>query len=297
MAHLPSINVLRAFEATARHLSFTRAATELNLTQTAISHRVKELEGLLNVQVFTRKQNAVSLTDEGSAYLDLIRPALTQIANATDSFSSVRENRLKVICLGGFTLDCLLPALGSFAERHPDIELRLTPSVASERPDKRDFDVAIWHGPGEWPGFLASRIAVEEVFPVAAPSLVHGKKPALRSPEDLRHFPIVRTVSPTITDDWPVWLQHVGKPSVEFGRQIYCESLYFSMKAARTGLGVAIARSSLVRSDLANGTLVDLFGKRLVSESAYYAVCRPEKARLPRVRLFVAWLLEHFNNA
>lgn len=291
--HLPSLNVLRAFEATARHLSFTRAAVELNLTQTAISHRIKELEGMLMVKLFARNQNAISLTDEGRAYLESIRPALAQIASATDDISSARENRLNINCLSTFAFTCLIPALADFRSRHPGIALRLTPSAATGRPDMRDFDLAIWHGPNDWPGFDSSRISAEEIFPVCAPKLLESGKP-LYTPTDLRHYSVVRTVSPIITDEWPAWLQHAGYEATEFDGEIYCEGLSFSMAATRAGLGMGIGRSPLVKDDLANGHLVEPFGVRLHSDSAYYAVSRPEKSDLPRVKLFTEWLFEYF---
>lgn len=294
--HLPSLSALRAFEATARHLSFTRAAIELNLTQTAVSHRIKELEGLLMVQLFTRKQNAISLTEEGRDYLGLVRPALAQIATATDSISSARENRINITCLSAFAVDCLMPALVDFNRRHPDIELRLTPSSPSARPNSRDFDVAIWHGPNDWPGLVAARISVEEVFPVCSPGLLAGGPP-LATPEDLRHYGVVRTVSPIITDDWGAWLQHSGHASARFASEHYCESLYFSMSATRAGLGVGLARSTLVKNDIASGALVEPFAVRLPSDSAYYVVSRPEKSELPRVKAFTSWLLDYFSES
>lgn len=290
--HLPSLSALRAFEATARHLSFTRASVELNLTQTAISHRIKELEGLLMVQLFSRKQNAVSLTEEGRAYLESIRPALAQIASATDDISSMRDNRLNVTCLSAFAFTCLLPALPDFQRMHPGIALRLVPTAATGRLDIRDFDVAIWHGPDDWPGHESTRIAPEEIFPVCAPKLLQGGI-RLATAADLQHFKVIRTVSPIITDDWPAWL-HAAKSTTEFGGEINCESLAFSMAATRAGVGVGIGLSALVKGDLACGRLVEPLGLRLPSESAYYIVSRPAKRELPRVRAFTQWLLERF---
>ena len=293
--HLPSLSALRAFEATARHLSFTRAGIELNLTQTAISHRIKELEGLLSIQLFTRTQNGISLTDEGREYLDAVRPAITQIAVATDGVSSVRENRLNVTCLIAFAVNLLIPALGDFRARHPDIDLRINPTLPVERSQARDFDVAIWHGPAEWPGLVATRVAEEEVFPVCTPALLQGGVP-LASPADLHHHPVIRNVSPIIEDEWPAWLQHAGHPRVQFGREIYCGGLFFSLRATQAGLGVGLGRSSLVRQDLASGRLVEPFGERLASGSAYYAVSPPERSAQHKVKAFTQWLLETFGD-
>ncbi|MDB5896092.1 MAG: hypothetical protein JWQ88_3623 [Rhodoferax sp.] len=290
---LPPLSALLAFEATARHQSFTRAALELKLTQTAISHRIKELESLLSVQLFTRKQNTTRLTDEGRTYLECIRPALAQIAAATESVSSVHDSRLTIACLNAFAAKCLTPALRHFRQAHPQFELRLTPLAPTDRLDQREFDVAIWYGVDHWHDFDAERIADEELFPVCVPELLAGGPP-LRSPQDLKHYPIVRTVSPIITDDWPVWLQQAGADGDTFTDEIYCETLSFSMNAILEGLGLGIGRSLLVRDDLASGRLVAPFALRCSSLASYQVLSRPERSALPKVRLFKQWLLAHF---
>jgi LysR family glycine cleavage system transcriptional activator len=290
---LPPLTALLAFEATARHQSFTRAATELRLTQTAISHRIKELESLLAVQLFTRKQNATRLTDEGRTYLDCIRPALAQIAAATESVSSVHDNRLTIACLNAFAGKCLTPALRDFRQKHPQFELRLTPLASTDRLEQREFDVAIWHGASDWHDFDAERIADEEIFPVCVPELLQSGPP-LRTPEDLQHYPIVRTVSPIITDDWPVWLQQAGGDIDTFKSEIYCETLSFSVNAIMEGLGLGIGRSLLVREDLAKGRLVAPFDVRCSSHAGYQVLSRPERSALPKVQLFKQWLLAYF---
>jgi LysR family glycine cleavage system transcriptional activator len=291
--HLPSLGALRAFEATARHLSFTRAATELNLTQTAISHRIKELEGLLSVQLFTRKQNAVTLTDSGRSYLDAIRPALAQIASATDGVSPESENRLNITCLSAFAVKCLIPALVDFQRRNADIALRITPTSVTERANLNNFDIAIWHGMNDWPGCDATQICRDEVFPVCTPELLAAGK-GLATPADLSNYTVVRTVSTIITDEWPAWLQHAGAVPAEFGSEIYFESLYFSLSAVLCGLGIGIGRTSLVEEDLAAGRLVEPFGVRMPSDAAYYIVNQSEKSALPKVGRFKAWLLDYF---
>jgi LysR family glycine cleavage system transcriptional activator len=291
--HLPSLSALRAFEATARHLSFTRAASELNLTQTAISHRLKELEGLLNVQLFTRKQNSIALTDEGRNYLELVRPALAQIATATDSVASTRENRLHVSCLSAFAIKCLMPALPDFRRRHPDTDIRITPVSVAEPATQHDFDVAIWHGLGDWPGFDAEKIGDDEIFAVCSPSLL-ASGPPLRRLEDLRHYTILRTVSPIITDEWPAWLQHAGAGAIDLGNEINCGALFLTLEAALSGIGLCIGRTLLVKEDLARGRLVEPFGARLPTGAAYYVASRSDKSSLPKIVQFRNWLLEYF---
>jgi LysR family glycine cleavage system transcriptional activator len=276
-------------------LSFTRAAIELNLTQTAMSHRIKELEGLLSVQLFTRKQNTVALTEAGRAYLDAIRPALAQIAVATDGVSSQRENRLKISCLFAFALKRLVPALPDFRRRHPGIALRITPFTAPAHAEQQDFDVAIWHGPGDWPGFDVQRIASEEIFPICTPALL-AAGPRLETPDDLGRHTVVRTVSPIIVDEWPVWIKHAGAVPAEFGSEIWCDGLVLSLDAVMSGLGLGIGRTSLVSDDLASGRLVEPFKLRLTSDSAYHVVTRPDKSALSKVKKFKAWLLDRMGS-
>lgn len=289
--HLPSLSVLRAFEATARHLSFTRAGLELSLTQTAISHRIKDLEELLSVQLFSRTQSGISLTEDGRDYLEAIRPALTQIAAATDGVSSRRENRLNVTCLIAFAETVLLPSLSEFCDRYPDVEVRVTPTLPVERSQLRDFDVAIWHGPEGWPGMQAIRIEEETMFPVCSPALLERRGP-LTSPADLRAFPVIRNASPIIEDDWLAWLLNAGQQAAQFGSEIFCGGLFFAMAAVRAGAGVGMGRSTLVADDLATGRLIEPFGFRLSSSSAYYIVSPPERSSQPQVKAFTDWLLE-----
>jgi LysR family glycine cleavage system transcriptional activator len=293
---LPPLNALLAFEATARHQSFTRAAAELKLTQTAISHRIKELESLLSVQLFTRGQNATRLTHEGRTYLECIRPALAQIAAATENVASVHDSRLTIACLNAFAGKCLTPALHQFRRLHPEFELRLTPLAPTDRLEQREFDVAIWYGNSDWHDFDAERIGDEEIFPVCTPALL-AAGPPLRTPEDLKAYPIVRTVSPIVTDDWPMWLQQAGAEIEVFSDEIYCETLGFSMNAILEGLGIGIGRALLVRDDLASGRLVAPFALRCPSYAGYHVLSRPDRSALPKVRVFKQWLLSHFGGA
>lgn len=290
--HLPSLSALRAFEATARHLSFTRAAVELHLTQTAISHRIKELESLLAVQLFTRGQNTITLTEEGRNYLELVRPAIAQIAIATENISGARENQLHIACLNAFAVKCLLPMLPQFRLRHPEIAVRITPATVSERQAPQDFDVAIWHGVGDWPELHIEQLGREEIFPVCSPRLVEAK---LRDPEDLRHQVVIRTVSPIIPDEWPAWMEHAGLTSVTFAHEIQCTGLFFSLEAAISGLGLSMGRSQLVAQDIASARLVEPFSIRLATETAYYLVSRPDRTDMPKVAKFRSWLTERMN--
>ncbi|WP_051237283.1 LysR substrate-binding domain-containing protein [Ottowia thiooxydans] len=290
---MPPLNALLALEAIARHQSFTRGASELNITQTAISHRIKELESLLGIQLFTRKQNVTKLTNEGRIYLECVRPAIAQIAAATESVSSVHDNRLTIACLFAFSAKCLTPALPEFLAMNPNIELRLMPLAPTDRLEQCDFDVAIWHGIDDWPDFDAQKIADEDIFPVCTPALF-SSGPPLRIPDDLRHYPIVRTASPIITDDWTVWLRESNSEVDTFASEVHCGTLAFAMNAIIEGLGVGIGRSMLVGKDLESGRLVEPFTFRYRSPAGYHVLSRPERSALPKVQKFKRWLLAHF---
>lgn len=286
---------LRAFEAAARHLSFTRAALELNLTQTAISHQIKTLEQMLGTRLFSRDRDGIHLTDIGRDYLAAIRPAIFGISNATDRVADIQnENILRVACLGTFAIKCLVPKLREFRKRYPNISIRLTTLRSFEELVRHDYDVAIRYGDGQWPRMLIDRISAEEVFPICSPALMKSP-PGLRSPDDLQFYTIVRLESDVLRDYWSLWLEAAGCKSLQFSQEITCNSLSTTIQAAMDGLGVAMARSSVTKDDLATGRLVEPFEVRLPCTSeGYYVTVFPEQADLHKVKSFRNWIVEAF---
>lgn len=295
---LPSMSNLIAFEATARHLSFTRAATELNLTQGAVSHQIKNLEDLLGLELFVREGNTIRLTEAGHEYLGSARAAITEILVATDrAIDRKRGDILTIACLGTFSLKCLIPNLGDFMRKHPEIGLRLRTLVPSTHMAPRDYDVSIQYGLREdWPDMVARKMMREELFPVCAPLLLRGEK-GLAKPSDLAHHTIIRTASPWILrDDWPLWLGQAGIPGMAIAAEINCDLLYPSYQAAIEGLGVAMGRSAVVMADIAAGRLVEPFAIRLPSALGYHLVMEEERAKLAKVRMFCDWALDRLGS-
>lgn len=294
---LPSLSSLRAFEAAARHQSFTRAAAELNLTQTAISHQIKNLEDLLQIALFTRERSAVRLTDVGHEYLESVRDVINQITVATERvIDKNRGNVLTVACLTAFAVKCLIPNLGDFRRRHPDINLRIGTVVSFDLLQHHDYDVAIRYGSGGWRGFVTHKIAAEEVFPVCSPRLLKsGKK--LNSLSDLSQHTIIRTSSFALRDEWPQWLELAGAPDIEFANEIACDLLFPSIQAAIDGLGVVMGRTAVVASDLASGMLVEPFSIRMPTSSGYHVTSPIERADLAMVAAFRDWVLQLFEPA
>jgi len=292
---LPSMSSLRAFEAAARHLSFTRAATELNITQGAISQRIKTLEDLLGTQLFLRDGNTISLTETGQEYLEPARAAITEVLVATDrAVGRQRGDVLTIGCLGTFALKCLIPNLKDFRARHPQIALRLRTLIPHDPQPVQHFDISIQYGLGDWPGLVSHRLGAEEIFPVCSPDLA-ARGAGLRRPSDLAGVPIIRTASPLILrDDWPFWLEAAGVPGLAFSEEINCDLLYPSYQAAIEGLGVALGRTAVVAKDLKEGRLVEPFSIRLRSPLGYHVVTTPERARLEKVTIFMGWMLGRF---
>lgn len=293
---LPTMTNLIAFEATARHLSFTRAATELNLTQGAVSHQIRNLEDLLGLNLFVREGNSIRLTEAGYEYLESARTAITEVLVATDrAIDRQRGDILTIACLGTFSLKCLIPNLGDFMRRHPDIGLRIRTLVPTTHVPPRDYDVSIQYGLRDnWPDMVARKMTHEELFPVCAPSLLRGEK-GLAGPRDLAHHTIIRTASPFILrDDWPLWLEQARIPGMTFAAEINCDLLYPSYQAAIEGLGVAMGRSAVVAGDIAAGRLVEPFSIRLPSSLGYHLVMEEERTKLAKVKLFCDWALARF---
>src|ERR1700737_4495083 len=193
MTRLPSLNGLRAFEAAARHLSFTAAATELNVTQTAISHQIRRLEEELGIRLFVRQNRSLALTPEARDYLPGIRAAFNDLRLATDRLTRKdNDHVLTVSTLASLAAKWLLPRLSMFQQAHPGIDVRITTSTSLVDFKTGDVDAAIRYGRGHWPGLRADWLMADELFPVCSPALLAGKKP-LQRPEDLADHVLLHT--------------------------------------------------------------------------------------------------------
>jgi LysR family glycine cleavage system transcriptional activator len=286
---LPPLNALRAFEAAARHMSFTKAAAELNVTQAAVSHQIKALEERLGLPLFRRLNRQLLLTDAGQAYLPEVREAFDRLASATDRLLT-RDSTgvLTVTLLPSFAAKWLVPRLGRFREGHPEIDVRVSPSERLVDFAREDVDIGIRHGLGRYPGPLrADFLLAENVFPVCSPKLLEGPKP-LRCPEDLRHHTLLHD---DYHQDWRMWLMAAGVTSVDPSRGPRFDDSSMVLQAAIGGQGVALGRSALVATDLAAGRLVKPFDITLASPLAYYLVYPSATADRPKIVAFRNWIL------
>jgi LysR family glycine cleavage system transcriptional activator len=289
-ARLPSLNGLRAFEAAARHLSFTQAAAELNVTQTAISHQIKRLEQELGVRLFVRQNRALTLTPQAVDYLPGIRAAFNDLRLATDRLLRKDDDHvLTVSTLASLAAKWLLPRLTAFQEAHPGIDVRITTSTNLVDFQRDNVDVAIRWGRGQWAGLRADWLMPEELFPVCSPELLKGSKP-LNCPEDLRDHVLLHT-SNFNSDDWRLWLTAAGLPA-DFSRQpgVTFDLVFMTVQAAIDGLGVAMGRSAYVEDDIAKGRLVVPFKITLPTDAGFYLVSPAGRTDPPKLSAFRQWL-------
>jgi LysR family glycine cleavage system transcriptional activator len=290
-ARLPSLNGLRAFEAAARHLSFTNAANELSVTQTAISHQIKRLEEELGLKLFIRQNRALALTPQGRDYLPGVRAAFNDLRLATDRLKR-RDNDhvLTVSTLASMASKWLLPRISAFQKAHPDIDVRITTSTSMVDFKSGDVDAAIRYGRGQWPGLRADWLTADDLFPVCSPALLTGKK-ALLKPQDLASYTLLHS-SGGYDDDWRLWLTAAGLPA-DISKQpgLTFDMIFMTLQAAIDGLGVAIGRTTYVEGDLAKGRLVVPFDMRMPADAGFYLVSPEASSDSRKLKAFRDWLL------
>lgn len=289
---LPPLNPLRAFEVAARHSSFTRAADELFVTPSAVSHQVKTLEEYLGIPLFLREAKTLTLTAAGRAYLPGVQQAFHLLADATRQLSAELAPVLRVDIPPTFAAKWLIPRLDRFVKAHPEIDIRV--STNSGPPDfaRDDYDMAIRFGRGHYPELHAELCLAVKVFPVCSPALMEGPHP-LREPSDLRHHPLLHDAS-TYADasnpDWAAWLRHAGVEDIDASRGLSFTPSHLVINAAIDGLGIALAKDSWVEQDLAQGRLIRPFDISLPVESAYYMLFPSHRAKDVRIATFADWL-------
>ncbi|SLN74359.1 transcriptional regulator GcvA [Oceanibacterium hippocampi] len=289
MVRLPPLNALRSFEAAARNLSFSKAASELNVTPAAISHQIKGLEDFLGVKLFRRLNRVVMLTDAGQAYLPGIREGFQKLYDATVRLQTVESSGvLTISTLSSIASRWLVPRLRRFQERYPDIDVRLTTSDHLVDFAREDVDIAIRYGTGHYPGLHSVRFLEEEyLYPVCSPALLAGARP-LQRPEDLAFHTLLHD---DMKVDWAMWLTAAGVQGVDPKRGPAYTDSSMVLQAAVEGHGVALGRSALAADDLEAGRLVKPFEIEIASTFAYYVVSPETTAEQPKIAAFREWIL------
>lgn len=289
---LPPLAALRAFEATARRMSVQDAAEELRVTPSAVSHRLRGLEGALGVKLFHRLNRRLVLTDAGSVYLSRVAPAFDALRAATAEVAERRtSDSLTLTAPPSFAEIWLLPRLGRFLAAHSDIELRIEASSRAVDFAREPVDASIRYGRGDWPGLLSRRLVEERLVVVGAPALLVGPVP-LRRPADLAGHTLIH--SDQRLTSWTAWLRDHGHGEIRGARNLRFSQSALSLRAAADGLGVALESRVMAADYLAAGTLVEPFSDLAPADdgAAYHLVMPADRAALPKVRALEAWLVD-----
>lgn len=284
----PSLRSISAFEAAARHASFAKAAEELHLTTSAISHAIKNMETRLGTRLFERAGRKVALTPEGQTLAVRVRLSLSLLGDAFETSPWLRRDHLVVSTLSSIA-GRIAPRLGDFQRLVPDLELELRcePALADLTSD--GVDVAVRFGPGGWAGLAARHLGNESLFPVASPSYRGGALP--RSVEELRDCAMIRHPEST----WRLWLHPLGLSPGDFPSMLTIDDLGVALETARQGAGIALARAWVVQEDLRTGRLVRLFDHEVSAEYSYWAVWSGGSPRRALIASFVDWLETMFD--
>lgn len=290
MPTLPPLNALRAFEATARHLSMKRAGEELGVTPGAVSQLVRLLEERVAVRLFERSHRRLRLTEAGQAYAAPLRHAFRQIAEATRALPQAGGGKLTVSAPPAFAISWLVPRLGRFRAAHQEIALRISTSRGLSNFTEDGVDMAIRHGLGRYKGLLCDRIAAISTIPVCSPGFLAGLPAPPRHPADLARLRLLHDAD---REEWPLWFRAHGVadagPAALDGISFDDQTLL--IRAAASGHGVALVTDTLARAELDAGSLVQVLDGGWPQEFAYWLVTPRATAERPPVAAFRAWIL------
>jgi LysR family transcriptional regulator, glycine cleavage system transcriptional activator len=294
-SHLPPLSALRAFEAAARHMSFSKAADELHVTPAAVSHQIHALEQDLGVRLFHRMSRSIELTASARVLLPGLSEAFGGIQSAVRRLRAHNDTgTLTVTASPSFAAKWLVLRLHRFQERCPEVDVLISATDEVVDLTKGDFDIAIRYGSGKYPGVDVELLFTNEVFPACSPQLL-AAGPPLRTPEDLLLHALIHDQAverDPLVPTWPMWLKAAGVKDVPAAGGLTFNNMYLALDAAIAGHGVVLAYSTIAAADLASGRLVRLFSLALPDQFAYYIVTAPGALERPKVRAFRNWLRE-----
>ncbi|WP_085676457.1 MULTISPECIES: LysR family transcriptional regulator [unclassified Pseudomonas] len=287
---VPSMTALQCFEAAARHLSFTRAAEELHLTQSAVSKQVAQLEEMLRHHLFLRIRRRLQLTPAGSLYLAEVNKILTQVDMSSRYVLTYGEQTeiLKVATQPSFGVRWLIPHLKGFGKRHANIHLDIRNEMEPFALLQGSADVVFFYGQGTWPGATCVELFGEEVVPVCAPELLAGRE--LRDAGELADMVLLQSTSRP--EAWHEWFLELGLHSVSAYHGPRFDTFYMALSAAQAGCGVALVPQYLVAKELAEGSLVIAWNHAMPSAGKHYLAYAEHAAEVPKVRALVEWIRE-----
>jgi DNA-binding transcriptional LysR family regulator len=292
---LPTLDFLKGFEAAARHLSFTKAASELFVTQSAVSRQIQSLEEQLGVALFQRRPKDLVLTEAGEMLYRTASDILRQAREAIERLDAAgRPEALTVTCTVAFASLWLIPRLSAFRQERPGADVRIAADNSLLDLERQRMDVAIRFCRPKLAPDHATRLFGEEIFPVCSPALLRDRSRPLKRPEDLRHHVLLHLEEPGGLQpwvNWATWLEPLLALDIESAGALRFNQYDQMVQAAVDGQGVALGRSPLVRNLIKQGKLVAPFGRKTVSPRAYYVFTSRYAAERLEVSDFVSWLL------
>lgn len=281
---------LRAFAEVGRHGSMKRAAASLGVTSGAVSQQIRQLEERVGMPLFLRSHHKMVLTEAGARVHPLLRGAFDQIEHALRMLETERARKtISLSTVPSFAASWLVPRLGSFTTRHPDIEIRVEASTALADLRRDGVDIAIRHGLGDYPDLLSERLMTPVLVPVGSPALLAAGAP-IREPADCLAYPLLQDADRA---DWALWLAaHGESDDPRAARGTAFEDDYLLIRAAQAGQGLALVPREYAREEIAAGRLAQALDKPWPARFAYYLVMRPDVALRPEVEAFVDWIKE-----
>ncbi len=286
---LPPLNSLKAFEAAARNLSFTKAAEELFVTQAAISHQIKLLEEHLSMKLFMRRNRSLLLTEEGQSYYLDIKDIFVHLYEATERLlTRGAKGSISIALTPSFAIQWLIPRLSEFSALHPDIDVKIKAVDYDDNSLTDDVDVAIYYGLGNWQGVFTDKLYTEYLTPVCSPLLLTGDK-GLTSLDDLVNHTLLHDMS---RNNWKEWIKVAQVKNVNVNQGPIFSHSSMVLQAAIHGQGIALGNSVLAKPEIESGRLVTPFNEVLVSKNAFYLVCREAQVDSPKIVAFRNWLLD-----
>jgi LysR family transcriptional regulator, glycine cleavage system transcriptional activator len=293
---LPPLGFFQGFEAAARTLSFTKAAEELFITQSAISRQVKTLEDYLGVALFDRRPRTLALTEKGEELYRVAIEVLDRLQSATDAIKAQsRTRQIAITTTTGFASLWLIPRLQRFTGLHRDIDVRISATTDLLNLERSLIDLAVRYCKPEAVPAGAVRLFGEEVLPVCSPSLLRSASRALRKPHDLAHHILLHFDHPgaeKLVTDWGTWLTALGIGDLKAAGSLHFSQYEQMIQAAIAGQGVALGRQPLVNELILSGALVAPFKSAVVGTRAYFVITSPLGVAKPHVREFAAWLMD-----
>jgi len=290
--NLPPLDLIQGFEAAARNLSFTKAAAELFITQSAVSRQIRALEDHLGVALFERRHRALVLTEQGRILERAATELLERLQDVADRLrASGAARHLTVTTTSGFASLWLIPRLRGFTALQPEVDVRISASHQAINLERKLVDVAVRYCAPQDAPEGASRLFGEELFPVCSPTLLGGGARGLRTLKDLEHHVLLHMDGAFGFLDWGTWLTAQGYPELKPAASLRFDGYEQMIGAALSGQGVGMGIGRLVSALVQEGRLVAPFSKSLVGERAYYVIRSSVTGARPHVEAFVDWLV------